>query len=368
MARSNGLRMLVAPVAIILVLLSIVAGAASRSTPTLPTCRLPRGRQARLGIAGPDICARAKHVGTAQAAADASGLPIPDCWGHSDFLVAPDPSGPIVPVTETFNFGDVQLIAHRAQGALFNPGSNPAVTITNLVVHDTPALGFENDHPGGFVRIRGRVYGSEFRSQVLWQEQGMEYAISSGSTWPVKRLAALADSCTIVQPSPEPRFPTNASFPPNQLTSVDWNRPLPYGTSISSAQAVTGIRGAFIPRLGMPVAVFSESFGSARHASHLIVFVFDVAAMKRVLIYEYPAQTSPSAFAESIASMPSIKGPLGSTGYFKVARIRGGLPTLISVANGGALTTVEWLENGVDVMVAGQSVGEQKLLDLARRA
>ena len=128
-----------------------------------------------------------------------------------------------------------------------------------------------------------------------------------------------------------------------------------------------GLRGAFLPRLGMPVAAFSESFGSARHASHLIAFAFDIPTTGRVLVYEYPAQTTPEAFARSIAAKPKIRGPLGSTGYYKVASIRGGLPALISVANGGAPWSVEWLENGIDVMVAGNTAIGDRLLDLATR-
>ena len=128
-----------------------------------------------------------------------------------------------------------------------------------------------------------------------------------------------------------------------------------------------GLRGAFVPRFGTPVAAFSEGFGSSRHASHLIAFAFDIPRAGRVLVYEYPAQTPPEEFARSIAEKPAIKGPLGSTGYYKVASIRGGLPALISVANGGAPWSVEWLENGIDVMVAGNTAIGDRVLSLAAR-
>ena len=39
--------------------------------------------------------------------------------------------------------------------------------------------------------------------------------------------------------------------------------------------------------------------------------------------------------------------------------------SLISVANGGAPWTVEWLENGIDVMVAGNTAIGDRLLELA---
>ena len=86
-----------------------------------------------------------------------------------------------------------------------------------------------------------------------------------------------------------------------------------------------------------------------------------------MLVYEYPAQTTPEAFARSIAAQPTIKGPLGSSGYYKVMTIRGGLPALISVANGGAPWSVEWLENGIDVMVAGNTAIGDRVLSLAAR-
>ena len=72
-------------------------------------------------------------------------------------------------------------------------------------------------------------------------------------------------------------------------------------------------------------------------------------------------------FARSIAAQPTIKGPLGSSGYYKVMTIRGGLPALISVANGGAPWSVEWLENGIDVMVAGNTAIGDRVLSLAAR-
>ena len=212
----------------------------------------------------------------------------------------------------------------------------------------------------------GLVYGVNIGDDKMVT---LDMTLTSVSEWSLDRLVQLANGCTMIKPSPEPLFPTNEFLPPNQLTMIDWNEPLPSAVSIPIEGAVAaGPTGAFMPRLGQPSTAFSAPFGSARHASHILILLFDLPGTGRVVVYEYPAQMSPEEFDSSIESIAANRGVPGSTGYYRILSIRSGHEALLSVGKGDAPSSVEWLENGLDVIVAGRSINGDQALALAARA
>ena len=348
---------------------AIVLFSLSPSHGTAPFSRCPYARPNTDGLIGvlghSDPCSsKSKRYTTAAEAAAAAGFAIPDCFDHAYFFVGRQP---IEGVAEEFYLGDLALYANRStyEGPLLRP--SPVVSPIETSVHGVPAEAFQNDIPGGRLRIGNSMYATLFRSQVSWRENGVVYSLMSVASWPVKRLIGLANDCVMISPPPLPLFPTNTSFPVRQLTTIDWNRPLEYSTLIDPQDAKASLHNAFTPNVRSLRKVFAGPIGSARRASHILVFVLDVPRIGRAVVYEYPAQQAQQEFNESIRTIARTRSNVPTTGYYEVTSVRGGRPALLTVSGGGTGTTVEWLENGIDVTLALKSLSADQALALAER-
>lgn len=182
---------------------------------------------------------------------------------------------------------------------------------------------------------------------------------------PLLILAVACGSGAALTSGIDPAAVTEDEHAPYSDPSIDWENPIA-GVPVSSLAEVADFLpfSVRIPKgLGQPAKILVSEPGIERH-SRIIAFIYDTPSYGLVVVTEHRPELPPDEYDAANRSLLELNGRPDVYGSFEIVRIRNGADALLTSSEDGGQSTIFWLEDGIEFIVKGPSVGRGNILQL----